>query len=73
MKLLSICFTTTVNQADMASKISIIQGNFTSDVSIHAIITCQSEFVPVPAFADYFSSLVQHIVSSINGDLQLFI
>ena len=30
-------------------------------------------FVPVSAFADYFSSLVQHIVPSINSDLQLFI
>ena len=59
MKLLSICFTTTVNQADRVSKISIIPGNFTSDVSIHGIITCQCVIVPVPAFADYFSSLVR--------------
>ena len=63
MKLLSICFTTTVNQADIASKTSIIPGKFTSDVSINVIITCQCVFVPVPAFADYFSSLVQHVVS----------
>ena len=72
MKLLSICLTTAVTQADIASKISIIKGNFTSDFSIHAIITCQCVFVPVPAFADYFSALVQYIVSSINSDLQLF-
>ena len=47
--------------------------NFTSDVSVHAIVTCQGVFVPVSAFADYFSSLVQPIVPSINSDLQLFI
>ena len=50
-------------------KISIIPGNITSDVSIHSIITCQCLFVPVPAFADNFSSLVQHTVSFINGNL----
>ena len=44
-----------------------------SGVSVHAIVTWQGVFVPVSAFADYFSSLVQHIVSSINSDLQLFI
>ena len=45
------------------SKISIIPRNFnfTSDFSIHVIITCQCIFVPVSAFADYFSLLVQHI------------
>ena len=42
--------------------------NFTSDVSVHAIVTCQDVFVPVSAFADYFSSLVQHIAPSINSD-----
>ena len=47
--------------------------NFTFDVSVHAIVTCQGVFVPVSAFADYFSSLVQHIVPSINSNLQLFI
>ena len=73
MKLLPICFINTVNQADIASKTSIIPGNFTSDVSLHGIITCQCVFPPVPAFADYFSSLVQHVVSSINGNLQFFI
>ena len=67
MKLLSICFTTTVNQAATSFKNFNIPGNFTSDFSIHAIITCQC------TFADNFISLVQHIVSSINGDLQLFI
>ena len=34
---------------------------------MHAIVTYQGIFVPVPAFVDYF------IVPSINGDLQLFI
>ena len=33
--------------------------NLMLDVSICAILTCQSIFVPVPAFADFFSSLVQ--------------
>ena len=47
--------------------------NFTSHVSVHANVTCQDVFVTVSAFADYFSSLVQHIVPSINSDLQLFI
>ena len=46
--------------------------NFTSDVSVHAIVTCQGGFVPVPPFADFFSSLVQNIVPSIYTDLQLF-
>ena len=73
MKLLSICLTIAVNQADLALQISIIPQNSTSDVSVHAIITCQCVFVLVPPFVDYFSSLVQHIVSSINDDLQLFI
>ena len=47
--------------------------NFTSDVSAHAIKTCQGVFVPVPAFLDYFGLLFQHIVPSINSNLQLFI
>ena len=58
-------------QAQKISKISR-NFNFTSDVSVHAIVTSQGVFVPVSAFAD-FSSLVQHIVPSINSDLQLFI
>ena len=47
---LLICFTTTVHQITKASKKSIISRNFnfTSDVSIHDIITCQGIFVPVP-------------------------
>ena len=70
MKSLSICSKTAVNQ------IAAIFKNFknfktlqlyTSDVSIHAIVTCI--FVPVHAFADYFSLLLQHIVPSINSDL----
>ena len=43
---------------------------FTSDVSIHAIVTYQGVFVLVPAFAGYLGSLVLYIVPSINGDLQ---
>ena len=61
MKLLWICSTTTVNQAATSFK------NFNNlkkvqlyiCVPIHATITCQGIFVPVPTFADYFSSLVQ--------------
>ena len=68
-------FCQSASQLPQAWKISIISRNFnfTPDVSIHAIVTCQGIFVPVPAFADYFSSLVQDVVRSVNGDLQLFI
>ena len=59
-------------QAPKISKISR-NSNFTSGVSVHAIVTCQDVFIPVPAFADYFSSLVQDIVPSVNSDFQLFI
>ena len=52
-ELLSICFITTVNQAATSFK----NFNFTSDVSIHAIVTCQDIFLPVPAFAEFFSYL----------------
>ena len=47
-----------------ASKILIISRNFnfTFYVSIHATITCQGIFVSLPAFANYLSWLVQHIV-----------
>ena len=73
MKVLSICFTAKVNQIATSSKIPKMSRsfNFTSDVSVHAIVTCQGVFVPVPAFDDYFILLVQHIVLSINSDLQL--
>ena len=76
MEFLSISFTTTVkSDCQQVPKISKISRNFnfTSDVSVHAIVTCQGVFVPVSAFADYFGSLVQHVVPSINSDLQLFI
>ena len=70
-----IFFTTVKSDCHKLKKISKISRNFnfTSDVPVHAIVTCQGVFVPVSAFADYFSSLVQHIVPSIYSDLQLFI
>ena len=55
-------------QAPKISKISR-NFNFTFDGSVHAIVTCQGVFVPVTAFADYFSSLVWYIFSSIKSDL----
>ena len=76
MEFPSVSFTTTVkSDCQQASKISKISRNFnfTSDVSVHVIVTCLGVFVPVSAFADYFSSLAQHIVPSINSDSQLFI
>ena len=36
-------------------------------------LTWKGIFFPVPAFADYFTSLLQHIVLTINSDLQFFI
>ena len=44
-------------QAPNISKISR-NFKFTSDVSVHAIASCQGVFVPVPAFADYFSKYI---------------
>ena len=63
------------NRLSQAPKISKVSKNFnfTSGVSVYAIVTYQGVFVPVSAFANYFSSLVQYIVTSINSDLQLFI
>ena len=61
MEFLSISFTTTVYQIATSSK-NFKNFNITPEVSVHFIVTCQGVFIPVPAFADYFSSLVQHIV-----------
>ena len=66
---MSICFTTTINQIVTNFK----NFKFTSDVVVHAIVTCLSVFALVPAFADHFGLLVQHIVPSINSGLQLFV
>ena len=59
-------------QAPKISKVSQ-NLNFTSGVSVHAIVSFLGVFVPVSAFVDYFSLLVQHIVPPINSDLQVFI
>ena len=66
------CSKNRLPQAPKVSKISR-NFNFTSGVSVHATVTWQGVFVPVSAFANYFSLLVQYIVPSINSDLQLFI
>ena len=53
MKFLSIGFRTAVNQI-VTSSIFSRNFSFTSDVSFHAIVTCQGVFAPALAFADYY-------------------
>ena len=75
MEFVPIFFTTVKSDCHKLQKFQKFQETSTLhlNVSVHAIVTCQGVFVPVSAFADYFSSLVQHILPSINSDLQLFI
>ena len=76
MEFLSISFTITVKtDCHKLQKFQKFQETSTLHLTFQSMLSYfpKAYLFPVSAFADYFSSLVRHIVPSINSDLQLFI